>query len=101
MHSHPFVFIAELTIESYVAYFRKEFPEETVPPKMHMLECHAVPFMRRWKVGLGFHGEQGGESVHARLNSIRRDVRGLKDDLATLLSVMTTHWLQTRPGAAA
>ncbi|KAJ8018030.1 hypothetical protein HOLleu_44204 [Holothuria leucospilota] len=64
-----------------------------------MLECPIVPFIRRWKVGLAFHGEQGGESVHARLNNIRRDIRGLKDELATLMSVMTTHWVQTRPGA--
>ncbi|KAJ8018162.1 hypothetical protein HOLleu_44000 [Holothuria leucospilota] len=89
----------ELTIEAYTSYFRKEFPNETVPPKMHLLESHAIPFIRKWKVGLGFHGEQGGESVHARLNTIHRDVRGLKDDLAVLQSVMKTHWLQTRPGA--
>lgn len=91
--------ITELTIEAYTAFFRKEFPNETVPPKMHLLERHTVPFIRQWQVGLGFHGEQGGESVHARLNTIQRDVRGLKDDLAILESVMKTHWLQTHPGA--
>ncbi|KAJ8018292.1 hypothetical protein HOLleu_43792 [Holothuria leucospilota] len=89
----------ELTIQSYTEYFRKEFPAETIPPKMHLLECHATDFIQRWGVGLGFHGEQGGESVHARLNTIRQDVRGLKDDLAILESVMRTHWVQTRPGA--
>ncbi|KAJ8018005.1 hypothetical protein HOLleu_44243 [Holothuria leucospilota] len=55
-HGRSFV---ELTIKGYMAYFRQEFADETSPPKTHMLECPTVPFIRRWKVGLAFHGEQG------------------------------------------
>lgn len=80
-------------------FFRANFGGETVTPKMHVLEHHTIPFIKRWRVGLGFHGEHGGESMHARINSIRRDVRGLRDELAVLESVMKTHWIQTRPGA--
>lgn len=40
-------------------YWRSTWPQETVPPKMHILESHAVPFIKQWKVGLGFYGEQG------------------------------------------
>jgi hypothetical protein len=65
-------------------FFRREFAEESVTPKMHILEEHVVPWIRRWRVALGFHGEQGGESVHARFNSIRRDIRGMKDELSIL-----------------
>lgn len=66
---------------------------------MHILEDHVMPFIRKWKVGLGFLGEQGVESVHARLNTIKHNIRGLKDDLAILQSTVVTHWVQTRPGA--
>lgn len=78
-------------------YFREVFPSESCPPKLHMLEEHTVPFMRKWKVGLGFMGEQGGEGVHARLNNIRCDIRGLSDDLAILKAVIKSHWIQTSP----
>lgn len=98
----PFPFPStELTIRSYLQYFRSNFINETIPPKMHILEDHVVPFIKKWHVGLGFLGEQGVESVHARLNSIKYNVRGLSDDLAILKSVMVTHWVQTRPGAQA
>lgn len=94
-----FFLFTELSIAAYMEYFRAHFSDETVTPKMHLLEFHVVPFIKKWRVGLGFLGEQGGESVHARINAIKRDVRGLKDDLAVLESVMKTHWVQTRPGA--
>lgn len=80
-------------------YFRANFQGESITPKMHLTEYHVVPFITKWRVGLGFHGEQGGESVHARINTIRRDFRGLPDELAIQRSVLTTHWIQTRPGA--
>lgn len=84
-------------IKNYLAYFRATFPSESVPPKMHLLEDHVTPWIRQWHFGLGFHGEQGGESVHAHLNSLRCDVRGLQDDVAILQSVIRTHWIQTSP----
>ena len=43
-------------------YFRAKFQAATFSPKMHMLEEHTVPFMRKWKSLLGFFREQGGES---------------------------------------
>ena len=91
-----FTFI-DNNIKSYMSFFRSEFPEETVPPKMHMLEEHIIPWVKRWGFGLGFHGEQGGESIHARLNSIRTNMRGFSDDLSILKSVIETHWIQTSP----
>ena len=38
-------------------------------PKMHFLEDHVVPWMKKWKVGLSFHGKQGAESIHAAFKS--------------------------------
>ena len=77
-------------------YFRVNFPQETTTPKMHLLEEHVVPWISKWKVGLGFHGEQGGESIHARFNTLKEDVRGLTDEVRILESVMATHWIQTQ-----
>ena len=42
----------------------------TIPPKLHMLEDHALEFIREWGVGFGFYAEQGGESIHAEFNSL-------------------------------
>ena len=39
--------------------WRIGWPDESIPPKYHFLEDHVVPFIRKWKVGLGFYGEQG------------------------------------------
>ena len=59
-----FTLSTEQDIEAFVDFFRCNFPDATFPPKMHMLEEHVVPFLRRWNFPLGFFGEQGGESIH-------------------------------------
>ena len=46
-------------IDDLMEFWRKTWPQESVTPKMHILESHAVPFISRWKVGFGFYGEQG------------------------------------------
>ncbi|XP_038063028.1 uncharacterized protein LOC119733716 [Patiria miniata] len=61
----------EEDITSYCQYFRVEFTTDSCPPKFHMLVEHIIPFIKQWRFGLGFLGEQGGEGVHARLNNIR------------------------------
>ena len=50
------------SIDEFLAYYRSSFPQATVTPKLHILEEHVVPFLREWRVGFGFHGEQGAES---------------------------------------
>ncbi|KAL9976703.1 hypothetical protein ACROYT_G014030 [Oculina patagonica] len=49
---------------TFTNYFREQFPQATIPPKMHMLEDHVVSFIQKWHFPLGFFGEQGGESIH-------------------------------------
>ena len=41
-------------IQKFMAFYRRNFPEASVLPKMHMLEAHVVPWLRQWGVGLGF-----------------------------------------------
>lgn len=38
---------------------------------MHMLEDHAVEWIKQRNVGIGLLGEQGAESIHARFNTLR------------------------------
>ena len=52
--------ISATAIETFMHYWRSTWPKETVTPKMHILEEHMVPFLKKWKLGCGFYGEQGG-----------------------------------------
>ena len=63
--------ISEKNIKSFMAYYWATFPLATVLPKMHILEDHIVPWIRRRQVGFGFMGEQGAESIHAYFNSLK------------------------------
>ena len=56
---YVFISFVETSINDFMLCWRTTWPNETVPPKYHFLEDHVVPFIRKWKVGLGFYGEQG------------------------------------------
>ncbi len=56
-------------IKKFMEIYRQNFPHATVLPKMHMLEEHVLPWLRKWHVGFGLLGEQGIESIHAHFNS--------------------------------
>jgi len=62
----------ERAIDTWLHHYRSTFPTTTVLPKMHFLEDHAVPFIKRWHTGFGFLGEQGGESIYALFNQLHR-----------------------------
>ena len=88
----------EWAIQSYMSYFRKTFPNERIIPKQHMLEAHCVDWLRMWPFGLGFHGEQGGERMHAQCNDlIRRRFSGVKNQSMQLLYVMEAQHLKASP----
>ena len=64
---------------------------------MHMLEDHVVPFIRQWKVGLGFYGEQGGESLHHEFKRMKLRYKNIKSPLESLKYMMEQHLLSTNP----
>lgn len=78
-------------------YYRTEFPTASILPKMHMLEEHVIPWLRRWKVGFGLLGEQGIESVHAHFNSLGRTFRSIPEEVARLRQLMKEHLLHIAP----
>ena len=80
-----------------MTFYRSNFPEATVLPKMHMLEVHIVPWLRRWGVGLGLMGEQGAESIHAAINNITPAFLNIPDRVKRLKCVLMEHHRQVCP----
>lgn len=80
-----------------MAFYRSNFPSATVLPKMHILEEHVVPWLRRWKLGSGLMGEQGAESIHAHIMKLERIHQGIPDELDRLKYIMNEHILESDP----
>ena len=58
-------------------YYCREWPNGSIPPKLHMLEDHATDFVEKRKTGFGMYGEQGGESIHNEFNQFKTTYYGL------------------------
>ena len=84
-----------VNIKCYMAFFRANFPEETVTPKQHLLEEHTIPWLLllQWRVSLAMLGLQDGESVHCQLNTTSRDLGGYHNDLKLTLQSVKNQWL--------
>ena len=84
-------------MDKLLSLYRELFPKESVFPKLHFLEDHVVPFMRTWKMGLGFHGEHGAESIHKDFNQLDRVYSSVPSQLDRLHLKMTEHILKVHP----
>lgn len=81
-----------------MVFYRREFPHASVLPKMHFLEEHVVPWIRKWGVAPGMMGEQGAESIHARFKRIEMSYRNMiHNRVDRLKSVVQQHHLQVSP----
>ena len=89
--------ITEANIDIFMSFYRRELPHSRISPKMHMLEDHIVPWIRRWGMGMGFHSEQGAESIHARFNSMLRTYSNIRNPLERLGKVVQEHNLKNLP----
>lgn len=87
----------EGNINTFMAYYRAHYPEATVIPKMHLLEDHMVPWLRRWHMATGLMGEQGAESLHAHLHKLENRFSGVVNDLDRLEYVVREHNVQAAP----
>ncbi|XP_047131823.1 uncharacterized protein LOC124810830 [Hydra vulgaris] len=86
----------ENQIKDFMKYFRENWPNASITPKLHMLEYHALPFIRKWGVGLGTYGEQGGESIHAEINRMKSIYCHMKG-VGRLRSIMNEHFIKNNP----
>ena len=74
----------ETAIDLFVKFYRTNFTLVTFIPKLHMLEDHIVPWMKRWRIGCGCMGEHGTESLHASLNQTE-NMKNMVDRLRVVL----------------
>ena len=87
----------EQAIEQFMAYFRKSFPEATVPIKMHILEDHATTWANFTHVGFGLLGEQGAESIHAKFTRLGLAYTAVTDKVKHLLCIVKEHLISISP----
>ena len=84
-------------IKPFMDYLRCNWPGQRITPKLHILEDHVVDFVRKWKVGIGFYGEQGGESIHKEVNKLRRTYSTVQRDTDRLQCIMKQQLLSCHP----
>ena len=87
----------ESDIDKFITLYKDFFPHATVTPKLHMLEDHVVPFLKKWRVGFGFLGEQGAESIHSKFNSIRGNYENMPNPVRRLKAILNSHLIQVCP----
>ena len=84
-----------------MSHYRLTFPNSSVTPKMHFLEEHVVPWVKKWKIGFGLMGEQGAESVHAYFNGLVLRYKGVTDPVQRMECTMREHLLHIAPANVA
>ena len=82
-----------------MCFFRTNWPKINISPKLHILEDHVLDFLKKWGVGLGFYGEQGGESIHHEFNRMKNNYSNIKNPVDRLKYIMKQHLLSTFPEA--
>ncbi|XP_072037705.1 uncharacterized protein [Amphiura filiformis] len=88
--------VRELCVRCWeLGYFvPKNFPLQTVPPKLHMLICHVPEIAMKWKT-IGLLSEHGLESIHAVINSMERVYCTVRDKTEHMRLVFGSHQQRT------
>ncbi|XP_057311202.1 uncharacterized protein LOC130649027 [Hydractinia symbiolongicarpus] len=89
----------ETSINQFMCYLRVNWPSIYISPKLHILEDHVLDFVNKWRTGLGFYGEQGGESIYHDLHRMRINYSNIKNPVDRLKYIMKQHLLTTNPEA--
>ena len=90
-------FLSEKDIADFLAFYRKEFPRATILLKMHIMEDHVIPWLRRWHVDAGLMGEQGAESLHSAIHSMEERYDSISNRLDRLKYIVNEHNILTAP----
>ena len=88
--------IIESAIDDYMDFYRQNV-SQSILPKHHILEDHVLTFIEQWQFGLGLHGEQGIESIHAEINCISKSKQSIRDPLQKLRCTLIDHHLKVSP----
>ena len=87
-------------IESFMRFFRENWPHVKITPKLHMLEQH-VDFIAKWGAAFGYYGEQGAESLHNEFNKLNQTYCSIKPNTKWLEYILKEHHRQVNPEAKA
>ena len=96
LNSKPF-YVTESDIKRLTAYYRSTFPNESFPPKFHMLEDHIVSFIRKWKFPCGFFGVQGGESIHHEFVALQNSFNNVHPVTKRYKGMLERHFTNVYP----
>ena len=76
-------------MDDLLVYCRKNWPKETIPPNLHMLEDNAADFIGTWpSPGHGVYGEQGSESIHEIFRLLQREYCSMQPATTPLQSML-------------
>ena len=78
-------------------YYRTEWPNGSIPPRLHILEDHATDFVEKWKTGFGMYGEQGGESIHNEFNQLKTTYCRMQPVSRRPESMLQEHYKRIHP----
>lgn len=84
-------------IADLMYFFRENWPSESITPKLHMLEKHVVPFIKKWRYAMGLYGEQGGEGIHPEFNNLTRIYCRMRSSTQRVGSMIKEHGIRTHP----
>ena len=71
-------------------WFPKNFPSETIPPKLHFLICHIPDCAIKFRT-IGLLSEHGLESIHKDVNAIERVYCTVRDKEERMRLVVANH----------
>ena len=88
--------ILENAISDFIKFYRENFTS-SMTIKLHLLENHVVPFIKKWRFGLGLYGEQGAESIHPEFNSLKATYAPVKPATKRLKVMLEQHLMKVSP----
>ena len=88
-------------IESFMCFFRENWPHVKITPKLHMVEQHVVDFIAKWVAAFGCYGEQGAESLHNEFSKLNRTYCSIKPNTKRLKYILKEHHRRVNPVAKA
>ena len=91
------MYVSEKDIDKFLAYIRGSFPHMSITPKLHIMEDHVCPFLRKGHMGLGFYGEQGIEGIHSDFNKQIPRFRQVLEHDVRLRQLILNHHVKTSP----
>ena len=68
-------------------------PAETVTPKSHLLEDHAVNLIEKWYI----QGQQGAESIHQVINEMKVNFRSMPQPVQRMRALLKEHYTRIHP----